>query len=237
MMLAFQHCSYNRDDPKVQTSHLLNKSRRLGLPRCGDIHFGVLKVVAALDDLPKTQHQADSMTFDVGHCSEDMIHLVFAGKLVEDGQNQNVPDGVYKRYFSRSLTIIPDENNKNGHGLVIINDILTIKPMHPDSDKGQNNNINSNQTVPTAGLGDLLGGAAATPVLATQMSADGMTSVVSENQKAALTIKFSQESGLNTDWAMQCLKARGWDYNQAAQLFMEQQNNGSITQEMMKQSN
>ena len=148
--------------------------------------------------------------------------LVFAGKLVEDAQNQNVPDGVYKRYFSRSLTIIPDENNKNGHGLVIINDILTIKPMHPDSDKGHNNNnINNNQTVPTGGLSDLLGGAAAKPVL-------------SEDQKAVLTIQFSNESGLNTNWAMQCLKARDWDYNQAAQLFMEQKGNGSITQEMMK---
>ena len=94
--------------------------------------------------------------------------------------------------------------------------------MHPDSDKGHNNNnINNNQTVPTGGLSDLLGGAAAKPVL-------------SEDQKAVLTIQFSNESGLNTNWAMQCLKARDWDYNQAAQLFMEQKGNGSITQEMMK---
>jgi hypothetical protein len=222
MMLSFSHCSHNRDDPKVKTDHLKYKSRRLDLGRCGDIHVGVLKVVAALDDLPKTQHQAESMTFDVGHCSEDMIHLVFAGKLFEDADGANVPDGMYKRYFSRSLTIIPDESNKNGHGLLIINDILTIKPMHPDSDRGSSNNsMNSNQTVPTAGLGDLLGGAAAKPVL-------------DQNQKAVLTFKFCEESGLNTHWAMQCLQARDWDYNQAAQLFIEQKSNGSITQEMMK---
>ena len=100
---------------------------------------------------------------------------------------------------------------------MIINDILTIKPCLP----GKNNDNNTNnQTVPeTNNLSNLLG------------SNSNNSNV---DQKAQLAMQFSNESGLTLDFAMQCLESKNWDYNVAAQHFMELKNSGQITQAMMK---
>ena len=133
---------------------------------------------------------------------------------MEDAQGQSSSVQFYKRNFSRSLTIVPDDSNKNSHGLVIINDILTIKPCVPGSDS-----TNSKLTIqPNNSLGDLLNSGTSNSV----------------DQKSQMVLKFSQESGLNSNSAMQCLEAKNWDYNEAGQLFVQMKQNGQITPEMMR---
>ena len=77
---------------------------------------GKISVVAALTELPSTQHLMDSFLVDVPFFSDQLIVLVLNGVLIENRSTSK-----QFRAFCRHLTIVPQ-----GDGYVVTNDMLLL---------------------------------------------------------------------------------------------------------------
>ncbi|XP_013404854.1 nuclear RNA export factor 1-like [Lingula anatina] len=84
---------------------------------------GKLNVVAALCNLPKTSHDANSFVLDVTNATQHLLSFIVSGIFKESDTKSDKPP---VRYFSRHFVTVPQ-----GSGIVIINEMLTITNATP----------------------------------------------------------------------------------------------------------
>ncbi|KAK2890845.1 hypothetical protein Q8A67_013488 [Cirrhinus molitorella] len=174
----------NIKDPSTRF-HLLKRSR--------------LTVVAFLNELPKTQHDVNSVTVDVNMYSRTLLAFTVSGVFKE--ADDKLRDRV--RAFSRVFITIPAQNS----GLCIVNDELYVRNATSEE-------IRCAFAAPAPSI---------SPVLPT-LTASQQEMLSAFSQKSEMNLEWSQ----NLSIAVRCLQDNAWDFRRAAQIFTELKAQGKI---------
>ncbi|XP_013410745.1 nuclear RNA export factor 1 [Lingula anatina] len=167
---------------------------------------GKLNVVAALCNLPKTSHDANSFVLDVTNATQHLLSFIVSGIFKESDTKSDKPP---VRYFSRHFVTVPQ-----GSGIVIINEMLTITNATPKQVQSS-----FKQVTPTPSPSPVPG---SSPVVSSPLAPD---------VQRAMVKSFSQQSGMNEEWSQKCLDQNDWDFQKSAKVFTELQQKGAIPAE------
>ncbi|XP_074662388.1 nuclear RNA export factor 1-like isoform X2 [Tubulanus polymorphus] len=206
---ASYHSLDSKDSSRRSTvlNDYMPESRNLlkitdGARRQKSLRIGKLNVVALMCQLPKTQHDPNTINVDVSVVTSTMMVFTITGVFKE---TEN-PDRI--RAFSRTFVTVPQ-----GSGIVIINEQLSIF----NASIGLKKKSFQTNTAPT-------------PSPSPQPSPTVVSSQTTD-QQAEMVRSFSQQSGMNADFSMKCLMQNDWDYEKSAKVFSDLHSKGAIPPE------
>lgn len=158
-----------------------------------------LNIVAYLNNLPKTEHDPNSLTIDTGFVSTALLTFVVTGLFREipspsSSSSSSSSASSPIRSFSRSFVTIPV-----GTGMQIINDQLTITNA-TDAQLRDAFKEPTSVAVPIVVPTDLQ---ALTP------------------EQQALVVEFMKQTNLIEKFALDALQSAGWNFDEARNLFQQ----------------
>ncbi|KAF5277675.1 hypothetical protein FQA39_LY18444 [Lamprigera yunnana] len=172
---------------------------------------GNLAVVSFLAEMPESKHDIHTFTVDLNLFTPQLLLLTVTGVFKELRSGHKITP---YRYFYRSLVIVPA-----GSGFCIANDELHItNAMEHQIKQAFKTTINAPQPTSSITVGSPISVVAAQPM-------------VDDNTKQQMVQTMSQNSGMNMEWSQKCLEETNWDFNRAAYIFTELQNQGTIPAE------
>ncbi|KAK3093491.1 hypothetical protein FSP39_016397 [Pinctada imbricata] len=175
---------------------------------------GQLNVVSHLTQLPKTTHDYNSFVIDVDHCSQNLLSFSVEGVFKEGDSKSDRPP---VRSFSRRFVTIP-----RGGGMVISNDMLTITNASRDQYQKA-----FKHPAPTPSSSPVPDASPAAPF----PSATPQAGAAFSDLQQQMVAKFSEVSGMNNEWSINCLEQNNWDFEKAGQVFMDLKNQNKIPPE------
>ncbi|XP_064624145.1 nuclear RNA export factor 1-like [Lineus longissimus] len=182
--------------------------------RWKSLRTGKMSVVSFLCELPKTQHDASSMTVDVTVSTPAMIIFMVTGLYKESSSKSDKPP---VRFFSRTFV-----TEQVGNGLVITNEQLNITNPSQDVAKSFSNTpIPGSSVTPTP---------TPSPSTSTPTPSVVAPQVTPDVQKEMIK-QFSLQSGMNEDFSLKCLIENDWNYEKSAVVFTELKAKGMIPPE------
>merc|ERR1719433_1715418 len=161
--------------------------------------------------MPNTEHDLTSFTIDMMLETQKLVIFVVNGVLREKGSTH-----VYA--FSRTFACKP-----HMEGLQITNETIQFRPCTDLERRRAFSNPG-----PTPSNSPVVVTAATTQPNPIQASTSTNPQPRTEAEKEQLVQKFSSESGLNLQWALDCLTANNWQYATAATDFQRAKNAGDI---------
>ncbi|XP_047099538.1 nuclear RNA export factor 1-like [Schistocerca piceifrons] len=178
-------------------------------------------VVTALADLPRTEHDPQSFTFDLLIFSPQLMVVAVSGMFREPGGSKPFPI----RSFSRVMVIVP-----HGVGMCITNDELLITNPTADQLKVAFQPPKPVETPITspAGPSQLV---AATPPSAAIATAVSPIAMADEAVKQQIVEALAQQTGMNLLWSKKCLDDTNWDPQTALNAFTELSSKGLVPAE------
>ncbi|RWS03825.1 nuclear RNA export factor 1-like protein [Dinothrombium tinctorium] len=194
-------------------SHMFQESRNLlkvrdANSKCKLLQQGKANIVSTLCGFPKTKHELDSFLIDVYLCSQNLINIVINGVYREISKK----NGVQTRAFCRSFLIIPN---------LIINDLLFL--TNATVEQIQKYGKSSMETPATNKMEEQ-------PITMT-VNGDTPTSNSMYMNKANMVKKFSEATGMNEGFSMQCLEEFSYNLETAMDAFHKLNQNGEIPAE------
>ncbi|XP_011300743.1 nuclear RNA export factor 1-like [Fopius arisanus] len=165
---------------------------------------GRLPVVSYISEMPKTQHYLNSFTMDIGLVTDAMMLITITGCFKEPDRTDNTI-----RYFHRTFIIVPE-----GAGYCIRNEQLHLS--HPTAAQ-EKQLLNEAQKLPTP---------ASEPSPSTSATVDP-----SDQVKQQMTLTLSQQTDMNLEWSLKCLKEVQWHYDNALAAFHEFFKRGQVPPE------
>ncbi|KAL6254293.1 hypothetical protein P5V15_014908 [Pogonomyrmex californicus] len=164
---------------------------------------GRLPVVSLLSEMSRTRHLLNTFTMDISLVTQAMMFITLTGYF-QELNNRDEPI----RHFNRTFMIVPE-----GDGYCIRNEQLHIS-QPPEAQLKQlrqqlNQQLNNQQTqqTPAVEVGEVAGVA--------------MTMEPSEEIKQQMTVTLSQQTTMNLEWSLKCLREMGWNYGNALSAFQE----------------
>jgi len=160
-----------------------------------------LNIVAFLNNLPKTEHDPNSLTIDTGFVSSALLTFVVTGLFREipssssasSSSSSSTTSSAPIRSFSRSFVTIPV-----GAGMQIINDQLTITNATESQLRNAFKEPTPAPVVPA--------------VVPTELPA-----LTPEQQ--VLLVEFMKQTNLIENFALDALQSAGWNLDEARNLF------------------
>ncbi|KAK0162058.1 hypothetical protein PV327_008426 [Microctonus hyperodae] len=185
---------------------------------------GRLPIVSFISEMPKTQHYFNSFTMDISLVTELLMLITVTGCFKElDTKDQLI------RAFNRTFIIVPE-----GSGYCIKNEQLHL--AHPTVE--QEKQAQSDRPIATTSSSQTQQEQSnATMTLQPQMpgpsqlglqpstSAAGEPSLEIQQQ---MTMMLSQQSNMNLEWSLKCLKEVQWNYDTALSAFNDFFKRGEI---------
>ncbi|XP_063981065.1 nuclear RNA export factor 1-like [Diachasmimorpha longicaudata] len=168
---------------------------------------GRLPVVTYISEMPKTHHYLNSFTMDIGLVTDAMMLITITGCFKEIDTKEN-----FIRYFHRTFVIVPE-----GTGYCIRNEQLHLSHPTAAQEKQLVNETPSLQA-PTP-----------VPVPSTSAAVDP-----SDQVKQQMTLTLSQQTNMNLEWSLKCLKEVQWNFDNALAAFQEFFKRGQIPPEAFK---
>ncbi|RNA39773.1 nuclear RNA export factor 1 isoform X6 [Brachionus plicatilis] len=158
------------------------------------IKQGHLETVNFLAKMPKTEHEPSSFKLDSCFYSASLVSFKISGVFREGAVCENVRP---LRSFSKIFICIPDPKTQ----MSIVNDQYTISNI-----SSQQYNLYFDQKDRDQ---------IKTPIEGNSISTIGI------DPKIQMIEHFSNESGLNSEWAKYCLEHAKWNYEEAGRSFVQ----------------
>ncbi|XP_011632449.1 nuclear RNA export factor 1-like [Pogonomyrmex barbatus] len=163
---------------------------------------GRLPVVSLLSEMSRTRHLLNTFTMDISLVTQAMMFITLTGYF----QELNKRDEPI-RHFNRTFMIVPE-----GDGYCIRNEQLHIS-QPPEAQLKQlrqqlNQQLNNQQTQQT-------------PAVEVGEVARVATMEPSEEIKQQMTVTLSQQTTMNLEWSLKCLREMEWNYGNALSAFQE----------------
>jgi nuclear RNA export factor len=175
--------------------------------RCSLLRHGKTAVLDFLRvKFPLTKHDGNSFRVDVISTSNNRAVFTVNGLYKEVDQSTNSPVRCFQRTFTCAQTPA---------GVLIIADHILL----------------SNAT--EAQILNLTHHPSTTSSQTTNTQSSSNTNADIQNQ---LIYQFSQESGMNIEYSKLCLQENHWDYNKAAEVFIDLRNKNQIPSEAFNKS-
>ncbi|XP_015124385.1 nuclear RNA export factor 1 [Diachasma alloeum] len=168
---------------------------------------GRLPVVTYISEMPKTQHYLNSFTMDIGLVTDALMLITITGCFKETATKEN-----FIRYFHRTFIIVPE-----GTGYCIRNEQLHLS--HPTAAQ-ERQLLNEIQSLPAPPPG---------PLPSTSTAVDPP-----DQLKQQMTLTLSQQTNMNLEWSLKCLKEVQWNFDNALAAFQEFFKRGQIPPEAFK---
>ncbi|KAL6254246.1 hypothetical protein P5V15_014910 [Pogonomyrmex californicus] len=178
---------------------------------------GRLPVVSLLSEMPRTRHLLNTFTMDISLVTQAMMFITLTGYF----QELNKRDEPI-RHFNRTFMIVPE-----GDGYCIRNEQLHIS-QPPEAQLKQllrqhlNQPLNDQQTQETLAM------EVAEVAEVGEVAEVAMTMEPTEEIKQQMTITLSQQTTMNLEWSLKCLRETEWNYENALSAFQELYKCGQI---------
>ncbi|XP_029634622.1 nuclear RNA export factor 1 [Octopus sinensis] len=218
-------CIFNRALGKQPSlNEYISESRNLLKLNAGrrDKHLkvGRVNVVSQLRLLPGTQHDLNSFHIDVQHLSRTLLIFSVFGIFKETESKGEPPI----RTFSRMFITTPQQD-----GIVIVNDMLTISNATSEQIQSAfKTPAPTPSSSPTQGGSALVETVNTPPAPLTLPNATAACNVSLTEIQKEMVSQFSVQSEMNAEYSLQCLQQNNWEYEKAAQVFLNLKTNGKI---------
>nr|AHK06057.1 nuclear export factor [Locusta migratoria manilensis] len=178
-------------------------------------------VVSVLSDLPRTEHDPQSFTFDLLIFTPQLMVVAISGVFRETGGTKPFP----VRSFSRVMVIVP-----HGVGMCITNDELLVTNATPEQYKVAFQPPKPVETPISspAGPSQLV---AATPQTAPVATVVSPLAMADDAVKQQIVEALAQQTGMNLLWSKKCLDDTNWDPQTALNAFTELSSKGLVPAE------
>ncbi|KAK4312904.1 hypothetical protein Pmani_015704 [Petrolisthes manimaculis] len=209
-------CNFPETGPGAKyTGIYASENRNLRRVRCSDrrnklMVQGRAAIASVLSSLPHTTHDAASFTIDVSVVEAQLMVAVVSGVF-----RQVADHSPPIRFFSRSLTIVPE-----GTGFCIANEQLYITSATVEQIKRAFKEP-AIAPVPTS------------PTAAVESPASDTNAI---RLKQEMIVKFTEASGMLPQYSELCLEGSGWDYQKAAEMFTKLKAENKIPPEYFPQN-
>ncbi|CAF4978260.1 unnamed protein product [Rotaria sp. Silwood1] len=183
---------------------LLSESRNLQFVADNNKRISLLRhgKTAVLDFLrvkfPLTKHDGNSFHVDFISTANNRAIFTINGLYKEVDQDTNNPIRCFQRTFTCASTTT---------GILIVADHIMLS----SATDAQISKMTHSSTTPSS---------------STQSSNNTNTNIDIQNQQ--MIEKFSQQSGMNIEYSTLCLQQNNWNYNKAAEVFLDLQNKNQI---------
>ncbi|CAF4851537.1 unnamed protein product [Rotaria sp. Silwood1] len=183
---------------------LLSESRNLQFVADNNKRISLLRhgKTAVLDFLrvkfPLTKHDGNSFHVDFISTANNRAIFTINGLYKEVDQDTNNPIRCFQRTFTCASTTT---------GILIVADHIILS----SATDAQISKMTHSSTTPSS---------------STQSSNNTNTNIDIQNQQ--MIEKFSQQSGMNIEYSTLCLQQNNWNYNKAAEVFLDLQNKNQI---------
>ncbi|XP_043493072.1 nuclear RNA export factor 1-like [Polistes fuscatus] len=178
---------------------------------------GKLPVVSHISEMTKTKHFLNTFTMDISLVTERMMFVTVTGLFKELTKEEHV------RYFNRTFIIVPQ-----GTGYCICNEQLHISNTTETQRKLILNNTDKESEEPMAEEP-----MAEEPSISktSNSAAEGTVPELSETVKQQMIVTLSQQTNMNLEWSLKCLREVEWNYENALSAFQEFFKRGLIPSE------
>ncbi|XP_043283476.1 nuclear RNA export factor 1 [Venturia canescens] len=178
------------------------------------LKVGRLPVVSYISEMPRTRHDLNSFTMDIGLVTDAMMIITVAG-LFKEPETKDEP----LRFFNRTFVIVPE-----GSGYCIRNEQLHLTSPTQMQEKQALQPRPVMQVAAPAVVDTAAPGSSSAPT----------SSPLTDEVRQQMTITLSQHTNMNLEWSLKCLKEVNWNFDVALNAFQEFFKLGRIPPEAFK---
>ncbi|XP_018399173.1 PREDICTED: nuclear RNA export factor 1-like [Cyphomyrmex costatus] len=163
---------------------------------------GRLPVVSFISEMPRTRHLLNTFTMDISLVTQTMMFITITGYF----QQLNIKEEPI-RYFNRTFIIVPE-----GEGYCIRNEQLHISQPSEVQLKELHQKLNQLNAQQTQSETETLSSTEVVKPIATEPD---------DELKKQMALTLSQQTNMNLEWSLKCLRETQWIYDNAFAAFQE----------------